>query len=38
MAWPKASVVDPNPDPDTDPHHFGNLDPHPHQTKIRITQ
>jgi hypothetical protein len=24
------SVVDP------DPHHFGNLDPDPHQTKIRI--
>jgi hypothetical protein len=36
MAWPKASVVDPNPDT----HHFGNLDPHPdphpHQIKIRI--
>jgi hypothetical protein len=25
-----------DPDPDTDPHHFGNLDPHLHQIKIRI--
>jgi hypothetical protein len=32
--------VDPGPHPDHDPHHFGNLDPHPdphqHQIKIRI--
>jgi hypothetical protein len=26
-----TSVVDPYPHPDQDPHHFGNLDPHPHQ-------
>jgi len=26
----ESSVADP------DPHHFGNLDPHPHQIKIRI--
>jgi hypothetical protein len=26
----KEAVVDP------DPHHFGNLDPHPHQIKSRI--
>jgi hypothetical protein len=34
--------VDPNPDPDPhhfgdlDPHHFSNLDLHPHQIKSRI--
>jgi hypothetical protein len=27
-----TSVVD----PETDPHHFGNLDPHPLQIKIQI--
>ncbi len=35
---PQISVVDPDPHLDPDPHHFGNLDPHPdpHQIKIRI--
>jgi hypothetical protein len=28
--------VDSDPHPDSDPHHFGSLDPHPHQIKIWI--